>query len=732
MRYLKNLLLTSIISMLILTSCGSNIPFFQNRKSASVDIANGITLEEPNTPHVYIPSEGVSEQTDLIIKKVDTTVLNDAEAIGPAYDISLKDGYLRKSVEIALPIESQPLNVGEGEMFVEYLDGDEWVTLPSWYSEEDGMLHATMNHFTVVRPFYSPIPSRPKIVYKKVTPNPLENVGIPPCFEDDLSVWVGAEDPNNDIEIVEASLRLHTLTSEGVTSMVRFAELMNSLGLIMVAGDPTALLPVARTAAIQFTMKDPGSIGSDWIALEKIPGEDVYAGKINLSALSNCKNKFDVDAIMATVGLKKIDVNIKVTDSSGRKREDQVEIPVYSNAPASASLSSPGPTTRDIQGPRPAFQWQTDTGIAALDIEEIRLVYAKGNSLWDRWWGRKSVRLDWYEQEWIPEQDLSSGEYVWGVEVVSKDVTTRSNVYSFTVSKLWTELSVSGYTVKRTDITGNYEFITWDIYRGDELLLSRSAGDEMDINLRDSLGHEFTEGNYRVFITAVTKDFLGNPSKQQISNVATLQVEPTPTPIPSLTIVVTEIPSSTPVPPTSVPPTRVPPTPVPPTSVPDNASATLYLDQNYFCRVAPNSSAEDVTAFEGGSRFPIIATTNTGWWLVEIHLSWSSHTSCWIGGGIPQGDYSSVDIVKASAGSVPMYEYYQLEYKTTFFSLSCDELTRYRWGRKIIEQSWVIEPGPFYWDGDLVLQVYDCPRCAGDPKVFLASEGHRACPNVVN
>lgn len=726
MRHFKNLLLRSIIFMSLLTSCGSNIPFFQNRESTSVYVANGITLEEPNTPHVYIPPEGVSEQTNLVIKKVDTKVLNDAEAIGPAYDISLKDGYLRKSAEIALPLENQNLNIGEGEMFIEYLDGDKWVTLPSWYSEEDGMLHATLNHFTIVQPFYSPIPSRPKIVYKEVTPNPIGNIGIPPCFEDDLNVWVGAKDPNNDVETVEVSLRLHTLTSMGVTNMVRFAELMNSLGLIMVAGNPTALLPAARTATIQFSMKDPGSIGSDWIALEKITEEDVYAGKINLSALSNCTDEFDVDAIMATVGLKQIDVNIKVIDSSGRMREDRVEIPVYSNEPASARLISPGPTMEDIQGSRPIFQWQIDTGIAALDIEEIRLVYAKGSSLWERWWGRKSIRLDLNEQEWILDHDLSPGEYVWGVEVVSKDVTTRSNVYSFTISKLWTELSVSEYTIKRTDVTGNYEIITWDIYRGDELLLSRSADYEMEINLRDSLGHRFTEGDYRVFITAVTKDFLGNLSKQQISNVVILQVEPTPTPFPSPADVATVEPSNTPVPPTSIPPTRVPPT-----SVPEDASATLYLDQNYFCRVAPNSSAEDVTAFEKGSRFPIIATTNTGWWLVEIHLSWSRHTSCWIGGGIPQGEYSSVDIVKASAGFVPMYEYFQLEYGTTNFSLSCDELARYRWGRKIYDGGGVINLGPFYWDGDLVLQVYDCPKCAGDPKVFLASEGHRACPNVV-
>ena len=79
-----------------------------------------------------------------------------------------------------------------------------------------------------------------------------------------------------------------------------------------------------------------------------------------------------------------------------------------------------------------------------------------------------------------------------------------------------------------------------------------------------------------------------------------------------------------------------------------------------------------------------------------------------------------------------MYEYYQLEYKTTNFSLSCDELAQYEWGRKIYDTGLLMDPGPFYWDGDLVLQIYNCPKCGGDPKVFLASEGHKACPNVVN
>lgn len=87
------------------------------------------------------------------------------------------------------------------------------------------------------------------------------------------------------------------------------------------------------------------------------------------------------------------------------------------------------------------------------------------------------------------------------------------------------------------------------------------------------------------------------------------------------------------------------PAPVQPPSAP-LGPATLYLDRNYYCRVSPCRESRDVTGFESGTRLPILATTNTGWWQVKIDLSWSNEKACWIGGGIPEGDYTSVEIVQ--------------------------------------------------------------------------------------
>lgn len=76
-----------------------------------------------------------------------------------------------------------------------------------------------------------------------------------------------------------------------------------------------------------------------------------------------------------------------------------------------------------------------------------------------------------------------------------------------------------------------------------------------------------------------------------------------------------------------------------------DSSPRLYFDQDLFCRTGPASSYPDVTAFTAGTVFPILATNNQGWWLVQIPPDISKFKSCWVGGGIPQGNYSSVPII---------------------------------------------------------------------------------------
>ena len=692
-------------------------PFF-------VDALTGGTYGPAGLPHVYVPPNALGENTRLAIREVESSAPDGMQSLGSAYDISIENGYVRKPIEIALPVTGD-VDLSQSEVLIGYLNGENrWVMLPGWYSEEDGMVHATMDHFTTVKPFLSLFPAYPEITFAYASPNPYVDVGSPPCFQEDLKIWVGVEDPNDDLESVKVSLRLHTLATRGVEKMVGFANIMNGLGLVLTAGDPTALLPAASTTIIAFSMKDQGSIATESNALAPITEQgDVYGGWINLSALSNCGKSFNIDSI----GLDKIDVNVFVEDRAGHKREGVIEIPIHPNRPPAAELDSPGPGLNDIQSPRPVFNWHLNSSEFATDIREIRLVYAKGDSLWSRSIGNTVKTLKWNDSDWQPPADLSPGKYVWGVEVVTDRGKTQSSVYAFTIPGLWSELTTAENMVYRTKIKGQYVGLTWQVYRGTEKVLARNAMNETSLNIREVLSSSFTDGQYRVWLSAVTEDLFGNRTTHQVSNEVTLNFISTPTPTATPTYTSTPRSTSTPVFSTD--------TPAPVYDPPTSSAPSLYLDQNYFCRTEPSTSAPDVTSFEKGARFPILSTTNTGWWLVQIDLSWSSHKSCWIGGGIPEGDFSSIPIVEAASG-IPIYEFYELgRYPTgawpVHFTVSCSELSGYRWGTSIQDGGVVMEAGPFYWEGDLVLQIYNCPKCNGDPKVFLASEGHRACPDLV-
>lgn len=117
---------------------------------------------------------------------------------------------------------------------------------------------------------------------------------------------------------------------------------------------------------------------------------------------------------------------------------------------------------------------------------------------------------------------------------------------------------------------------------------------------------------------------------------------PTLTPFPTLTALPTYTPYPTP---RSTATRRAPsPTPRVPSPTQPPQVPTLYLDNNSFCRVGPSASYIDVTAFNAGERFPIIGYYSgaPGWWLVQVDYADSRHTSCWIYGNTPEGNFSSV------------------------------------------------------------------------------------------
>ena len=130
--------------------------------------------------------------------------------------------------------------------------------------------------------------------------------------------------------------------------------------------------------------------------------------------------------------------------------------------------------------------------------------------------------------------------------------------------------------------------------------------------------------------------------------------------------------------PAAPPPQALPTSPPVPTVIPSATLPTepmLYLDKNYFCRTGPAKAYSDVTDFDEGTRLPIIGTDGNGWWLVKIDLSWTRKTSCWIGGGVPEGDVSRVPLATAPP-AVAVHN--GATWKVVGY-LSCTQLDHYNW-----------------------------------------------------
>jgi Tol biopolymer transport system component len=408
-------------------------------REIAVSAKQGLEYQEEGLPFIYIPPDALDHDTTLRIEQVDAAPQQpDTQLAGPAFDIKLADGSLRAPIEIALPLTLSDVDPTEAEVFAAYYEDDiGWIALPSWLSEDGQMVHATLDHLTLTGSFSSPLSRNPRINLKQATPNPFTNVGWPPCFKDDLTVRVDAYDPDGKVRKVEVMFHFHTFGSELVTIGTEFVQAINGLGLVIMAGDITAAMPAAQTIVTLATAKDPGIVASQWADMGEDPDHPgVYYASMDLSRLSTCEDYFDVDAAMTGTGIKKIVAEIKVTDNSSRIKKDRIEIPVFSYEPPYAVLFEPGPGVDDIQGPQPTFRWQYEN---VYHSYVGRLVYARGDSLWERWWGKKVIPLEWHIEEWQPDKDLKPGEYVWGVEVSSDEWfrpenTIRSSVYHFTVA----------------------------------------------------------------------------------------------------------------------------------------------------------------------------------------------------------------------------------------------------------------------------------------------------------
>jgi hypothetical protein len=105
----------------------------------------------------------------------------------------------------------------------------------------------------------------------------------------------------------------------------------------------------------------------------------------------------------------------------------------------------------------------------------------------------------------------------------------------------------------------------------------------------------------------------------------------------------------------------------------------LKLDKNYFCNHGPGANYEDVVDYPAGTVLPIIGSNGGGWWLVEIHDPRTSHTSCWIGGGVPSGNLSKVPVINVASLPIRDFNHVSNGHFTVIGYMPCDQVASYTW-----------------------------------------------------
>lgn len=127
--------------------------------------------------------------------------------------------------------------------------------------------------------------------------------------------------------------------------------------------------------------------------------------------------------------------------------------------------------------------------------------------------------------------------------------------------------------------------------------------------------------------------------------------------------------------PTKTPTSRPNPTE---TTAPQLNYPTLYADKNYLCREGPGKEYAHIVDIYQGKTYRIIGVASNGWYAIAIASSQTSHTSCWIGGGIASGDLSTVkyyELPSRSNGTVAIYGPRDGKNNSSFYGYaSCEQV----------------------------------------------------------
>lgn len=457
----------------------------------AVSASNGVSYESSRLPSVYIPPNAVENNTKLSITEIrNPQTFQNATLVGDVYDINLSDGSLKEPIEIAFPIEN---STNSEYLTIAYYEANKgWIIVPSWMSEDDKTIHATVDHLT---PFgvFKLFHRKPQIVYKDAYPSRYTGIGFPSCIKEGLKIQIGVDDPDDRLQLIQTRLRIYSYNTGLLTALTEHVAAESGLQLGIFAGDFTAVLPITQTLVQLSKTKDSGLV-TDWASIST-SNNSTYTIVVDMSNLSACSTSTLRGNVKSTLnqqnGITRFSVEIQMIDKSNKIYEDVISIPVSKGYPPYAELHTPykGSTQTVI----PFFSWTIENKNYLGTNGSACLIYAKGSSqLWGKWLGKKVIKLSEFERNKHLDTSLSPGNYVWGISVSkngdceSKEAV-RSEVFNFTV-KGWddiiTDFVDSGckYAVE-ADANGN-----------GEIELTGTGGGTWTISI-DSKGCEVSKGS---------------------------------------------------------------------------------------------------------------------------------------------------------------------------------------------------------------------------------------------
>lgn len=526
-----------------------------------VTVSDGLEMENPDYPSVYIAPRAVDTDTILMVQKVEQPPANpDGVPAGPAFSLRLGDGNVRAPIEIALVLAPVRDRARSEFLYAAYYDDAHgWLRLPSWFSAQDGKVHALTNHFSIFGVF-DPLLDKPQIYAFDAVPSRFENVGVPACFRDALHLRVEVDDPQHKVQGVETSLRFTSSNTALLVELVQHAQAMFGAGLVMEGG--AAALPTAAQSFLHLSqIQDPGVMATDWAPLfQSIEADNLYTGAVNLTPISSCDVN-SVDNAATSAGIDKIIALIRLNDGTAHPAEQRLEIPVSKGSAVYPLLLRPGPDTSNVQPARPTLKWEL-SDYTHSDFKQ-RVFLVKGKNLWGRWFLQPVATLEWdASREWRPEQELEPGEYVWGVELVTQadwlglTQKARSNEYHFTVQETWVPLEGEGALLKRgrSSVRSANELLHWVLAQDGEIVLIRPAATEFELDVRQVLTGEQLNQDVVAWLAIERDGELQRVSADVLIKLSDQVAMLTPTPTPTRAPTQTQVPEPTPTATKTLPP----------------------------------------------------------------------------------------------------------------------------------------------------------------------------------